>query len=134
MDNNQLLIMWAIAVLVAFSLDIVAYLFLRAEWKKSGVLFTDRLWNQFSDKLGPIVKTGRERLLSLKPQPIQPIPLPEPPQPVIDDLVEIIPVSVKTVGQMRRVEFSMDMALNTTVNVRIGATSEAGVKVEKREL
>jgi hypothetical protein len=134
MDNNRLLISWAIVVLVAFGLDIVAYLFLRAEWKKSGVLLTDRLWNQLSDKLGQIVKTGRERLPSLMLQPVRSTSLPESPQPVIDNPVEIIPVSVKTVGQVRRVEFSMDMALNTKVNVRIGATREAGVKVEKREL
>ncbi|MGC1379144.1 MAG: hypothetical protein WA821_23140 [Anaerolineales bacterium] len=134
MDNNQLLITWAIVVFVALGLDVGAYLFLRAEWKKSGVLLTDKLWNQLSDKLDQSVKAERERLLSLiRPKPKQ-LSLPDAPQPIIDDPVEIIPVSVKTVGQVRRVEFSMDMALNTTVNVRIGATKEAGVKVEKREL
>ena len=135
MDSNQLLIMWAIIILAAFSLDIGAYLFLRAEWKKSGVLLMDRLWDQLFNKLDRIVKAGRERLLSLKPQPKpKQAPLPEVSQPIIDDSVEIIPVSVKTVGQVRRVQFSLDMPLNTTVNVRIGATREAGVKVEKREL
>ena len=130
MDNDQLLIWWAVLVLVAFSFDIGAYFFLRAEWKKSGVLFTDKLWNQLSDKLGQFAKTWRERLRFIRPRPAQ---TPSS-QPVIDDVVEIIPVSVKAFGQVRRVQFSMDMELNTTVNVRIGARQESGVKVEKREL
>ena len=56
MDNNQLLITWAIVVFVALGLDIGAYLLLRAEWKKSGVLLTDKLWNQLFDKLNQSVK------------------------------------------------------------------------------
>jgi hypothetical protein len=130
MDNDQLLIWWAVLVIVAFSFDIGAYFFLRAEWKKSGVLLTDKLWNQLSDKLGQFVKTWQERLRFARPRPAQ---TPSS-QPAIDDVVEIIPVSVKTFGQVRRVQFSMEMELNTTVNVRIGARQDAGVTVEKREL
>ena len=133
MDNNQFLLTWAIIVVATLSLDIGAYLFLRAEWKKNGVLLTDKFWNLVSDKLGQAVKTAWKSLRPIKPQLAASLPTPAP--VVNEPPIEIIPVSVKMVGgEMRRVQFTVDMAMNTTVNVRIGATREAGIKVEKREI
>ena len=137
MDINQLLLMWAVLVIAALCLDVGAYLYLRAEWKKSGVLLTDKLWNQLTNKPRESLKAGWERLRAIakpKAAPTSAVAEPAPQEAAIDEAVEIIPVSVKTIGQVRQVQFSLDMALNTTVNVRMGASGEAGVKVEKREL
>ena len=134
MDNNQLLLMWAVIVGATLIVDAGTYLFLRAEWKKSGVLLTDKFWSLLRDRLVQFVKTALKTLRPVRPQ-LASVPAPAS-APVVDEIpVEIIPVSVQMVGgEMRRVEFVVDMAMNTTVNVRVGATREAGVKVEKREL
>ncbi|MGC1377440.1 MAG: hypothetical protein WA821_14505, partial [Anaerolineales bacterium] len=44
MDNNLLLIMWAVIVVATLGLDTGAYLLLRTEWKKSGVLPPTGKW------------------------------------------------------------------------------------------
>jgi len=134
MDNNQLLILSAMIIVATLILDAGIYLVLRDEWKKSGILLTDKFWSLLSDKPGQFVRAVWKTLRPIRPQ-LASAPVPAS-APVVDETpVEIIPASVKMVGgEMRRVEFVVDMAMNTTVNVRIGATREAGVKVEKREL
>jgi len=131
MDN--LLITWIFLIVAGLSIDLLAYVLLRAEWKKSGVVFTDKFWNQAWTKLEQLVKTGQERLRpAARPQPAltpSELDLLENQIPV-----EIIPASVNIVDGIRQVEFSLEMQMNTTMEVRIGATSEMGVKVEKREI
>lgn len=145
MDN--LVITWIFMALIGLSIDVLAYVLLRAYWKKSGVVLTDKLWDQVSAKLSEIAQAGQERLFPAKPLPnptpvnpvsIDPAPVlvePEPPSvPSEEPAEEIIPVYVENIGQLRRVQFSLDMQMNTTMEVRIGPTSETGVKVEKREI
>jgi hypothetical protein len=130
MDNNNLVIWWTIIVIVALSIDIVVYIWLRTEWKKRGVMVIDEYFKKALNWPKQTFETLKKRLPG-KPQPRQPHPAPQPTEAPI---VELIPVSVESIGQIRRVQFSMEMPLNTTMEVRIGATLEAGVKVEKREL
>jgi hypothetical protein len=143
--DNQLFVTWIIMIVVALGLDVAVYLFLRADWKKNGSVLPDRFWNRFFDKLRQTAKTWQNRIsIGLvkyyQPSTLQPSPASAPAsgaEPVMeatDDSIEIIPVSVRKVGQVRRIEFSVEMPLDTQVEVRIGATREAGVKVEKREL
>ena len=149
--EKQLLITCIIIIVLALGLDVVAYLFLRTDWKKNGTLLTDRLMSRWSDALHQqvkvwqngisvnLVKYYQESVAQPAPAavPVQaPVPVPAPvPAPVVDAvLVEIVPVSVKKIGQVRRVQFSLEMPWDTQVEVRIGATHESGVTVEKREL
>jgi hypothetical protein len=126
---DKLLITWTFMVVVGLSIDVLAYVLLRAEWKKKGVIVTDEFLKKVSDRLGQMIKALR------KPAPIKPQPQPNPSSLASEvPIVELIPVSVESIGQIRRVQFSMEMPLNTTMEVRIGATLEAGVTVEKREL
>jgi len=137
--DNQLIIFWIIIVVTGLILDFAAYFLFRSYWQKNGVLFSDMLIVWVFDKL-PLVSpqlrktfavTPRTQTLVLATAAPTPEPLPMIPEA---ELVEIIPVSVEKIGDVRRVEFSIEMPLNTNVEVRIGATSEAGVTVEKREL
>ena len=150
--DNQLLITWIIIIVVALGLDIGGYFFLRRYWEKNDVILTDVWLNKiidvidlafdWVDQLGLRLRA----LFFLKPQTTQTpvlagtaattaeiLPLSEP-DAVPEEVEEIIPVSVEHVDGVRRVRFSLEMPLNTTVDVRIGATQEAGVTVEKREL
>ena len=126
---DKLLITWTFMVVVGIIIDVLMYVFLRAEWKKTGIILTDQFSKKVSDKLSQAIKALQ------KPEPAKPQPKPGP-SPLASKvpIVELIPVSVESIGQIRRVQFSMEMPLNTTMEVRIGATLEAGVTVEKREL
>lgn len=153
--TTQLIGAWIIFIIVGLAVDIGIYLLLRADWKKYGVVRTD-LWlgNVFS-KIGQIgqavqnrisaslVQYYREALPTLKPATVSgqaptlgaDSNLESDSESAADVApVEIIPISVENVGQMRHIEFSIDLRLDTQVDVRIGATNEAGVTVEKREL
>jgi hypothetical protein len=138
--DNQLLITWIFMIVVALGLDVGAYFLLRIDWKKKGSTLPDRLWGRLFDQVDHTVKTWQSRISVGLVKYYQPAPASAPvptplPEPVVDATpVEIIPVSVKKVGNVRRVEFSVEMPLDTQVEVRIGATRDAGVKVEKREL
>ncbi len=149
--DNQLLITWIIIIVVALGLDIGGHFYLRRYWEKNDVILTDVWLNKiidvidlafdWVDQLGLRLRA----LFFLKPQSMQTpvlagtaavaeiLPLSEP-DAVPEEVEEIIPVSVEHVDGLRRVRFSLEMPLNTTVDVRIGATQEAGVTVEKREL
>lgn len=148
---ESLFIFWIIAVVVALSLDILVYIVLRREWEKRGFTMIDELSEQISNKLGQVGKTWRERLsIKLKPAALSKkslpvieaqqvqlepefIPVAEPIQ-VDEPQSEPIAASVKTVGGLQRVEFSMDVPLNRAIRISIASTPETGVKVEKREL
>lgn len=141
--DNQLLITWAFMIVIALGIDIGMYVFLRLDWKKNGSTLIDRFWNQLFDKMDQFFKKLQKSvavaLVKYHQASITPDAKPFSqlePEPVAPDVVpiEIIPVSVKNIGSVRRVQFSLDMPLDTQVEVRIGATREAGVKVEKREL
>src|SRR4051812_25837167 len=62
MDNKQLLIIWIIMIVFALGLDVGAYLFLRADWKKKGSALPDRFWNRFFDRLRQTAKTWQNRI------------------------------------------------------------------------
>lgn len=141
--DNQQLITWTMMVVVALALDIGAYIFLRQDWKKNGSTLTDRFWAQVFDRASQINKTIQHRIaialvnyhqasIATDDKPAAADPAPEP----LPDAtpVEIVPVTVRNIGGVRRVKFSLDMPLDTQVEVRIGATRESGVTVEKREL
>lgn len=152
--DNQLLITWIIIIVVALGLDIGGYFFLRRYWEKNDVILIDIWLNKIMDpielafdwvdQLGLRLRA----LFFLKPQTTQtpvlagpaaaaeilPLPEPEVEAEATPEVEEIIPVSVEQVDGVRRVRFSLEMPLNTTVDVRIGATQESGVTVEKREL
>ena len=151
--EKQLLITCIIIIVLALGLDVVTYLFLRTDWKKNGTLITDRLLSRWSDALHQQVKVWQNSIsvnlvkyyqesvaqpapASVPVQTPRPAPAPAPvPAPVVDAVpVEIVPVSFKKIGQVRRVQFSLEMPWDTQVEVRIGATYESGVTVEKREL
>ncbi len=134
MDN--ILISLVFMVIAGLSIDLLAYFIIRAEWKKSGVVLTDKLLDQAGSKLDQLTQAGRKLFspIKLQPAPRPAFAQPQPAAPSQAPAVEIIPASVETVGGLRRVNFSLDMQMNTTMEVRIGATSEAGVKVEKREI
>lgn len=141
--DTQLLISWIIVVLVALGLDIGIYIFLRLDWKKNGTTFIDRFWDRAFDQANQIFQALKKRiaiaLVKYHQASVSPAPVSAPTDPVLEPLpdahpVERIPVSVKNIGTVRRVQFSLDMPLDTQVDVRIGATREAGVTVEKREL
>jgi hypothetical protein len=126
---DKLLITWTFIVILGIGIDVLVYVLLRAEWKKRGVIVTDEFLKKVSERLGQMIKALR------KPAPAKPQPQPNPSSLASEvPIVELIPVSVESIGQIRRVQFSMEMPLNTTMEVRIGATLEAGVTVEKREL
>ena len=140
--NNQQLITWTMLVVVALGLDIGAYIFLRLDWKKNSSTLTDRFWNQLFDRVDKTVKIVQNRIAIALVKyhqasiaaDVKAAPAPEPvPDPDVTP-AEMIPVSVRNVGGVRRVKFSLDMPLDTQIEVRIGATREAGVTVEKREL
>lgn len=140
--DNQLLITWGMMVFAGLTLDVGAYLFLRADWKKNGITLTDRFWEWLFTQVKKAITKMQNRiaiaLVKYHQDSLDPVAAPKPevlPEPEVESIpVEIIPVSVEHIGQVRRVEFSMDMFLDTQVEVRIGATREAGVTVEKREL
>jgi hypothetical protein len=153
--TTQLIVAWVIFIIVGLAIDIGIYLFLRADWKKNGVVRTDLWLDNIFGKIGQIgkavqhrisaslVQYYREALPTLKPATVPGSASalgadsnPESDSELVADAtpVEIIPISVENVGQMRHIEFSIDLRLDTQVDVRIGATNEAGVTVEKREL
>ena len=142
--DNQLLISWTFFVAIALGLDIAAYIFLRRDWKKNGITVVDRFWNALFGKIDQLAAAVRKQVAvellkyhrSTVPAvaqtdaastPLTKAPPTAPP-------VELVPVTVRTVGNVRRVKFTLDMPLDTQVEVRIGATRESGVTVEKREL
>lgn len=137
--DNQLLISWAFFIVIALGIDIAAYIFLRRDWQKNGITIVDRFWNNLFSKIDQLiaalqkqiainlVKYHRSTLATVTPT-AAPAPLPETAP------VELIPVTVENMGELRRINFTLDMSLNTQVEVRIGATRETGVIVEKREL
>ena len=128
MNNNPLFLTWSTFLVGALFVDFGVYFYQRYIWKKSGVILTDQFWEKLSESLRRMIAEGR-------PRKLQPAPaLPKPVIVVEEPAVEVIPVSVEMVGEVRRVEFSLEMELNSKVNVRIGATPEAGVKVEKRAI
>ena len=135
--DNQLLINWIIMIVLALGADIAAYIFLRLDWKKNGSTFIDRFWNWLFDKLNLFVAALKKRValgLIQYHRASVATPAPEPAPLPVGPPVETVPVSVKHIGPIRRIKFSLDMPLDTQVEVRIGATREAGVTVEKREL
>jgi hypothetical protein len=143
MDN--IFVIWIIAMVVALSLDVLLYIVLRRGWEKHGVLITETLFKQVSDRLGQVVKTWQ------KPAPVKtkpPVPAQKPVEPAqakvevkkeqaqpVQAAVEseLIPASVQTVGQLKRVQFSMDVPLDSAIDISIASTPEAGVKVRKRQ-
>lgn len=151
--DNQLIASWIILLVLGIGLDVGIYLFLRADWRKNGVLRTDVFFDRIFDRLTQLrktVKNGlalglvryyRDSVPGLTPAPgtvsaseTGSVAVSEP-EPVMDtDPVEIIPISVENVGQMRHIQFTLDMPIDSQVDVRIGATNEAGVTVQKREL
>lgn len=150
--DNQLLITWIIVIVVALGLDIGIHFFLRRYWEKNDVILTDVWLNKiidpidlafdWVDQLGLRLRALFFLKPGIKQTPVlagpaatpEVLPLPEPEVEAAPEVEEIIPVSVEQVDGVRRVRFSLDMPLNTTVDVRIGATQESGVTVEKREL
>ena len=149
--DNQLLITWIIIIVVALGLDIGGYFFLRRYWEKNDVILTDIWLNKIMDPIDLafdwVDQLGLRlrALFFLKPETTtqtsvlaepaaEILPLPEPEAEVTPEVEEVIPVSVEQVDGVRRVRFSLEMPLNTTVEVRIGATQESGVTVEKHEL
>lgn len=144
METNDLFIFWSVIIVVSLSLDALGYFVLRHHWKRSGgIILTDDLWAQISGRLQQRARSWQEKrpVKSEKPviRAIVPEPSPAPPLPPSPPLreepaVQVIPASVKTLGQLREVEFSVDIPLNTVVDIYVGAASEDGVKVEKREL
>lgn len=134
---------WSFMVSAAVLIDIAAYIFLRLDWKKNGITLTDKFWNLVFDRADQIGNTIKKRIAIMVvkyhqatlAENVAPTPVPEPdPLPVADPSVEIVPVLVRSIGKVRHVQFFVDMPLDTQVEVRIGATREAGVTVEKREL
>jgi hypothetical protein len=150
--DNQLLITWIIIIVVALGLDIGGYFFLRRYWEKNDVVLTDVWLNKIMDpidlafdwvdQLGLRLRALFFLKSETKQTPVlvgpaavaEILPSPEPELEAASEVEEIIPVSVEQVDGVRRVRFSLEMPLNTTVDVRIGATQESGVTVEKREL
>lgn len=136
---------WSFMVSAAIIADIAAYIFLRLDWKKNGITLTDKFWNQVFDRADAVGKSIQTRIsillvkyhrASITDTPAAVSQLkPSTVAPASDSVpVEIVPVLVHTTGNVRHVKFFVDMPLDTQVEVRIGATREAGVKVEKREL
>jgi hypothetical protein len=145
--TDQLLITWIIFLIFALCIDIGAYIALRVIWKRKGVVPTDEFWNLVEARLGQGINVIIDRLSRIRLQLPQapalsqtPKPTPAPdkvPAEVPDEIpagVELIPYYVKTIDNIRQVQFSFEMPLNTKINVRIGATGENGIQVEKREL
>lgn len=142
MDNQVLT--WAFMVIAALVLDIAAYIFLRLDWKKNGIALTDRFLNRVFEKVDSFFESLKTRaaiaLLKYHKAVAGETPASAPstevkpePAPAASSL-ESVPVLVSNVGKVRRIKFFVDMPLDTQVDVRIGATREAGVTVEKREL
>ena len=127
---------WIILIVTALGLDIFICLVLRDRWKKTGVIVVDEFWGKISSSLHSPVKVRQPSLSTARIQPDKaPAPLPPDPLPAPGVVpTEIIPVSVKTIGRVRRVQFSVDMPFDTTVEVSVGASAETGVRVEKREI
>jgi hypothetical protein len=141
--DNVLVSIWIIAMVVALSLDVAVYIVLQRAWEKRGVLITDELSKRISDRLGQIVKPWRKPApVKISPpvpvqkpveavkavpaaQPVQAVPAPEP---------EPIPASVRSAGPLKHVEFSMDVPLNSAIDISIAATPLGDVKVEKRQV
>jgi hypothetical protein len=143
--DTQLIFFWIMLLVVGLAIDIGVYLFLRADWRKTGVLRTDAFFDRIFDQLSQLQKTIKNSLnISLVRYYRDSVPAlasastsvsENELEPVMDtDPVEIIPISVENVGQMRHIQFSLDLPLDSQVDVRIGATNEAGVTVQKREL
>lgn len=153
--DTQLIIFWVTLIVLGLGFDIGIYLFLRTDWRKNGVLRTDVWFDRIFDRLSQIrkavsdrfaaslVRYYRDSVPSLATAPaFETAPVFErmvvaesEPEPVVDVApVEIIPISVENVGQMRHIEFTLDLKLDSQVDVRIGATNEAGITIQKREL
>lgn len=138
--DNQIIIFWIIIIVAGLIIDFATYFLLRSYWQKNGVLLSDVLIARVFDRLDlsspqlrkafPVALRTQSLVLATHTSTLESLSTPE----ADAELVEIVPVSVEKVGDVRRVEFSIEMPLNTNVEVRIGATSEAGVTVEKREL
>ncbi len=130
MDN--LFYIWITAMVVALSLDVSAYIVLRRQWKKRGFTIIDELSERMSNRLGQIKKRWQElRPVKTKLAPVQQ-PVQEEEQMIQADLQpELIAASVKTIGRLQRVQFSMDVPLDSRINISISSTPETGVKVEK---
>jgi hypothetical protein len=136
--DNAFIIWIIISIVAALGLDMWIYIVSRREWETRGVMLTDELWQQASDRLGlnRIAATWQERRSAkTKPAPVEGSAQQKEAQPVQQDLqAQSIAASVKTVGKVKHVQFSMDMPLDSAVEISISATPEAGVKVEKRRI
>jgi hypothetical protein len=145
--DNVLVSIWIISLVVALSLDVSAYIVLRREWEKRGVLVTDELAKRVSDRLDQIRKTW-QKPATPKTEPAPPV---QKPVEVVEAAVEVakevpsvrvaspepepepIPAPVRAAGQLKHVEFSMDVPLDSAIDISIAATPQ-GVKVEKRQV
>jgi|GEM_PF-4172205 len=155
--DNQLIIFWSISTVGAVFIDIVAYFLLRNQWKQRGFTVVDEFWEKVFRRVDQTVKAVQARVPALptwtvwtasppdpttpEPVPVAPGPLPastltEPPAlppPPAEPAPQLIPAAVKKVGKLKRVEFSLDVPLDSAVNLRIGPSTEKGVNVEKRD-
>ncbi len=141
--DNELLITWTFFMVIALGVDIVAYLLLRLDWKKNGITIIDRFWNAHFRKIDQLSAALQKQIaisvLNYHRSTVAAAPAAAPKEALPEAKPktppgEIVPVTVRNVGNLRRVKFTLDMPLDTQVEVRIGATREAGVTVEKREL
>ena len=147
--DNQLLITWAFMLGTGLVIDVAAYIFLRQDWKKNGSSIVDRFWDMVFNKTDQLAASAQKQIAiallkyhrsaiaesAKTDSPNTPEAKPETqPEAAPELLGELIPVTVQNDGNLRRINFTLDMALDTQVEVRIGASREAGVTVEKREL